>query len=140
MSYPRSLDEYADEELEAEIKRRKKLKKKKLCTYCERSVDAPHCRFPERHTFKKGMRDNEPRLIVGDTIYTLSEAFCQGAIAHLDRVPYTENPYDEDDDQAWGWNCGHEVVDTDEEDLEPGVDLSREFFEKALAEAKARRL
>jgi len=139
MSYSRDLDEYSDEELREELGRRAKLAKKGRCTYCKRPVTASHCRFPERHTFKKGKKtsDDEPRIIVGDSIYTLTQALCEGALAHWNQVPYTCNPYDDEDDRAWDWNNGHELVD-DEEAEASG--FTRKKVEKALVAAKKRRL
>jgi hypothetical protein len=133
VSYPRSLDEYNDVELKDEIKRREKLAKKKRCTYCEQSVDAPACRFPERHS-RKGKIET-PEIVVGDTAYELTEAFCRGALALHSGIPYnTGNPYDDEDDRHQEWNYGHEVADDEE------ADFTLEKAEKALAEAKRRKL
>lgn len=50
MSYPRGLDEYSDEELVKEIKRRTAARKKGLCSYCGQKRDAKPCRYPELHS------------------------------------------------------------------------------------------
>lgn len=136
MTYAKDLDEYDTQELEAELKRRAKLTKKGRCTYCKKSVDAPACRFPERHSKKSKIKT--PEIVVGDTIYELTEAFCLGAIAFHNDVPYNVgNPYDDEDDRNQEWSDGHGIASGDEEQ---GVSFSLERAEKALKEARARRL
>lgn len=49
MSYPKDLDEYSEEDLDAELKRRADLRLKGLCDYCGRHRDMPTCRMPKRH-------------------------------------------------------------------------------------------
>lgn len=49
MSYAMTIDEYSDQQLEAEHARRLKLAQDGLCTYCGKGSHAPLCRFPERH-------------------------------------------------------------------------------------------
>lgn len=49
MSYPRSLDEIATDELLQELTRRMNLKESRRCTYCERPYTTSLCQFPERH-------------------------------------------------------------------------------------------
>lgn len=47
------LDEIPARKLLEELIRRRELKQKGLCTYCERPVNClPACRFPERHAGK----------------------------------------------------------------------------------------
>lgn len=143
MSYPRDLDEYDDEELKEELERRAELVKKKLCTYCERKVTAAACRFPERHKAGKGGKGGKiktPVLVIGDTAYELSEAFCEGALAYHARVPYNVgNPYNDEDDRAEEWNDGHTIAGGDKDD-NCGVEFTKKQAEKALAVAKKRRL
>lgn len=143
MSYPRDLDEYDDEDLQEELDRRAELKKKGLCTYCKRKVTASACRFPERHKAGKngkGGKIKTPVLVIGDTAYELSEAFCEGALAYHARVPYNVgNPYNDEDDRAEEWNDGHTIASSDKDD-NCGVEFTKEQAEKALAVAKKRRL
>lgn len=49
MSYPRDLDEYSDDELEAERQRRVKLRARGQCPYCRQDFEDPPCRHPEQH-------------------------------------------------------------------------------------------
>lgn len=51
MGYPVNLDEYEEWQLEAEIDRRRKLRAKGLCDYCERSIGAGSrpCKMTDRH-------------------------------------------------------------------------------------------
>lgn len=49
MSYPKTLDEYTDLQLAAEIERREKLRASGKCDYCERSNTTEPCQFPTRH-------------------------------------------------------------------------------------------
>lgn len=48
MSYPRDLDEYTEEELRAELRRREAFRALGLCDYCGRPA-LTTCRFPDRH-------------------------------------------------------------------------------------------
>lgn len=140
MSYPRDLDEYDTEELQTELERRAKLRKKGLCSYCKRAVTASACRFPERHKAAKSGKIKTPELVVGDTAYELTEAFCEGALACYARVPYNVgNPYNDEDERAEEWNSGHTIAGADKED-NCGVEFTKEQAEKALAVAKKRRL
>ena len=50
MSYPVDLDEMEESKLEGELKRRKDLREKGLCDYCERDPEESPCKFPERHS------------------------------------------------------------------------------------------
>lgn len=137
MSYPRELEEYDDEELKAEIERRGEAAKKKLCSYCNRKITASACRFPERHKGKRVHRD-EPRLVIGDTAYTLTEAFCEGAIAYHHGVPWNVgNPYHEDDDRHEQWSDGHGIASGDEDEK---VKFTEAQAKKALKAARKRRL
>ena len=45
----KTLDEYTDAQLEAELERRRWRRNAGLCDYCERPPTDPPCRFPERH-------------------------------------------------------------------------------------------
>lgn len=50
MSYPMSLDEYTDAELQAELDRRYRDRRAGKCDYCHRPFTSmPACKFPERH-------------------------------------------------------------------------------------------
>lgn len=49
MGYALDLDEYDDDRLVGEMKRRAQLRTQGLCTYCERSGTTRPCKFPERH-------------------------------------------------------------------------------------------
>lgn len=49
MGYPRMLDDYTDEELRAELDRRRRAREIGLCDYCSRSWGSPPCRYPTRH-------------------------------------------------------------------------------------------
>lgn len=49
MSYRLDLDEQPEERLLAELVRRRALRKKGLCDYCERAPDTKPCKFPGRH-------------------------------------------------------------------------------------------
>jgi hypothetical protein len=49
MSYRLDLDEQPEERLEAELARRRNLRAKGLCDYCERTPDTNPCKFPGRH-------------------------------------------------------------------------------------------
>jgi hypothetical protein len=136
MGYLMDLDEYSDEQLKEELERRRKLAKKGLCTYCGRSVDAPTCRFPERHSEKA--ERSVPVIGFGDTTYELTQALCEGAIAFYNDVPWnTGNPYSPEDDRHEEWSTGHALASGDEQE---GGRLPRSRAEKALKEAKARKL
>lgn len=50
MSHPTDLDEYTEDELRGELRRRRILQAERKCDYCERPNDTPACRFPERHS------------------------------------------------------------------------------------------
>jgi hypothetical protein len=49
MSYRLDLDEQDERKLVGEIERRKALRAKGLCDYCERTPDTKPCKFPGRH-------------------------------------------------------------------------------------------
>jgi hypothetical protein len=49
MSNLPSLDEMSEERLQRELDRRKSLRDRGLCDYCERIPTATPCRFPKRH-------------------------------------------------------------------------------------------
>jgi len=49
MSYSLDLDEYDESRLVGEITRRKRLRAKGLCDYCERTPNTNPCKFPSRH-------------------------------------------------------------------------------------------
>lgn len=44
------LDEYCEATLQQELQRRKSLREKNLCDYCERDINTPVCKFPLRHS------------------------------------------------------------------------------------------
>ncbi len=90
----RAIEEFSTTELEDELQRRAKIAKKGLCSYCGRKRTEPACRFTSRHTDKTPL----PGKQIGDTLYTFTGAFCEGALAYFARRPY-DNPYDQDDDQ-----------------------------------------
>lgn len=50
MSYPIDLDEYSEDRLKGELARRKKLRAKGLCDYCERSWETKPCAQSDRHS------------------------------------------------------------------------------------------
>jgi len=136
MGHLKDLDEFSDSELAQEVIRRADLKTKGLCSYCERKITEPTCRFPERHS-KKAKR-SVPVIGFGDTTYELTQALCEGAIAFYNHIPWnTGNPYDEDDERHEEWSTGHGLASGDEQE---GGNLSRERAERALKEAKKRRL
>lgn len=55
MSYPRDLDDYSESELEAELKRRDRLRKAGKCDYCRTVPNGEtSCSRPGRH--------NDPRI------------------------------------------------------------------------------
>lgn len=132
MGYPKDLDEYDEEQLQGELARRARLKEKGVCTYCERPQNAPSCRFPERHNAAAPLAI--PTLEIGDTSYDLTEAFCAGAVAFHDQIPYNFNPYRSTDDRHDEWSEGHTIASAEDNPF------PREKAEPALAEAKARRL
>jgi hypothetical protein len=49
MSYPRDLDEFRTQELEAELKRRRERLEVGNCDYCNRAGDSKPCMYSERH-------------------------------------------------------------------------------------------
>lgn len=49
MSYRKDLDEYTDDQLQAELTMRRSRRAEGRCDYCNRRYDASPCRFPERH-------------------------------------------------------------------------------------------
>lgn len=49
MSYPIDLDEYTEEQLVTELRRRLAARKAGKCDYCNRPPTEPTCKFPERH-------------------------------------------------------------------------------------------
>jgi hypothetical protein len=49
MSYPRNLDEIAEERLREELARREQARDNGLCDYCGRPGTSDSCQFPERH-------------------------------------------------------------------------------------------
>ena len=49
MSYPTSLDEYAEQFLRGELALREARRAAGLCDYCNRAPDTKPCRFPDRH-------------------------------------------------------------------------------------------
>ena len=49
MGYPKSLEEYTDEQIVNELERRAAAIRAGQCTYCDRPQDAEVCRFAERH-------------------------------------------------------------------------------------------
>lgn len=103
------LTKYADEELQAELKRREKARKKKLCIRCGRKKSEPACRDAWEHTNKEPL----PSKQVGDTLYEFTGAFCEGAIAFFERRPYA-NPYRRRDDRHDEWEYGNSLADNDE--------------------------
>ena len=49
MSYRIDLDEYDEDVLHEELRRRKELRDQGLCDYCERESSTRDCKFPQRH-------------------------------------------------------------------------------------------
>lgn len=49
MSYPKTLDEYSEKELETELAQRKTMRENGICDYCGRTEAKPLCRYPDRH-------------------------------------------------------------------------------------------
>jgi NTP pyrophosphatase (non-canonical NTP hydrolase) len=49
MSYPKTLDEYSEDDLVKELAMRRLNRDAGMCDYCTRTSDTPTCRFPERH-------------------------------------------------------------------------------------------
>jgi hypothetical protein len=49
MGYSRSLDEYREDALLAELALRRSRRQQGVCDYCARKPDTSPCRFPERH-------------------------------------------------------------------------------------------
>ncbi len=49
MSYPRNIDEYPDEDLESELRRRKEARQTGLCDYCNRYANLAPCNMADRH-------------------------------------------------------------------------------------------
>lgn len=58
MMYPKDLDEYTQHELERELERRRRLRAEGFCDYCLRRSHLPSCKFPDRHRYKKGAKDD----------------------------------------------------------------------------------
>lgn len=64
MGYPKDLDEYTDEQLQGELRQRRKDRDEGKCDYCHRHYTTGPCRFKERHTragerFYKGWRADD---------------------------------------------------------------------------------
>jgi hypothetical protein len=55
MGFPLNLDEYTEEQLAAELERRKQAHAAGLCDYCKRPPSEPPCKFPERHAVRPPM-------------------------------------------------------------------------------------
>ena len=72
-----ALQGFSDEELAHELKRRAKERKENRCTYCGRKVTTPGCRQSHLHTNKTPL----PGKQVGDTYYTFTGPFCEGALS-----------------------------------------------------------
>lgn len=49
MSYPISLDEFSEKDLNAELERRRRLRDQGKCDYCQQLGNTPDCKFPDRH-------------------------------------------------------------------------------------------
>lgn len=56
------LDEIPTAALQGEISLRAQRRDRGVCDYCERHLDAPSCRFPERHKLARN------RIIIGEVI------------------------------------------------------------------------
>jgi hypothetical protein len=56
----RDLDEYRDEELEAELKQRREDRMRGVCDYCHRPTDTKPCRYPRRHSRPRATVDLVP--------------------------------------------------------------------------------
>ena len=56
MSYPRDLDEYTDDELTNEIRRRAEHRRLGQCHYCGRPVTAEPCKFKNLHRDDPGTK------------------------------------------------------------------------------------
>lgn len=53
MSYQKDLDEYTEEQLNNELKRRQDLRNEGKCDYCGQLGNTPNCKFPERHKYAR---------------------------------------------------------------------------------------
>ncbi len=51
--WPRELDEYSDQELKDELRRRELERAAYRCDYCHRSYSSHPCKFPTRHAMPK---------------------------------------------------------------------------------------
>lgn len=49
MGYPRDIDDYSDDELLDELRRREDMRARGLCDYCKSEVTAAPCRHRDRH-------------------------------------------------------------------------------------------
>lgn len=70
------------------------------------------------------------KKVIGDTIYTFTPALCEGAINYFERLPYDNNPYDEeeDEDRHREWEDGNALASSDE--------VKEPFVRKALGHAR----
>lgn len=126
----KGLEEFDTDDLVAELARRKKAGKD-VCAYCGRKTDTPACRFTSRHTDKTPLYSKQ----IGDTLYTFTGAFCEGAQSYFLSHPYN-NPYDPDDDEGdddrhQEWEDGNALASTRE--------ITQDEVKKAAKVAKARK-
>jgi len=84
VSYQKDLDEYTEEQLNNELTRRKKLRQRGRCDYCERVPATPPCRFSYRH------RDERitPPVTAGVVYINAVPAFGSGRLAELSHNPH----------------------------------------------------
>jgi hypothetical protein len=62
-------------------------------------------------------------LVVGDTVYTMTKAYREGAQAMRDSVPFTCNPYRNTNSQQYSdWDYGH-TNEASGEHVRFGIDL-----------------
>jgi len=80
MSYPHyGLDEHEEGQLASELARRKALREKGLCDYCERAYQTSPCKFPDRHKWSKSVMERMPDH--EEQIATLDNFFRQRGIS-----------------------------------------------------------
>jgi hypothetical protein len=70
LSYPLDLDEVPEDQLRAEVERRRQLRIAGLCDYCGRDPNTPTCKFPHRH--RRPTRPVEGQQDKDDPLHRLS--------------------------------------------------------------------
>lgn len=75
-----SLDEMSEDRLQRELDRRKELRAKGLCDYCERPPQSTPCRFPQRHIAST----LTGKMVVTDDPAVAAEVLKRGGGAGLD--------------------------------------------------------